>query len=239
MLSQHRQQPTSNRPSVSIKFAAAGRSGSDSDLQQRLLPFPDIPDPQQQLLCDVLHVQPLQAQLLQLSCPRVSTMSQQQLADNWQQVQQLLPLPQHMLLHAVLQVPSLILQPQQTVSGRLADSARVLGLRTHQLKASRRGQTVQLHWRLLLKQTEQLERQLDQVSQLLGGLPRQHVVQLVCAEPRLLDCKPPQLLSTVEALEQVGGRQEQRAALRCLGSWAHPFMITMQLQQASLVAVCA
>lgn len=196
--------PALNTRSVSARFAAPGHSGSGSDLRQQLLPFPDIPDPQQQLLCDVLHVKPSQAQLLQLSCPGISTMSQQQLSDNWQQLQQLLPLPQHMLLQAAVQVPSLILQPQQTVSARLAESARALGLRSH-VKASRRGQTVQLHWRLLLMQTQQLERQLDQLSQLLGGLPRQHVVQLVCAEPRLLDVEPPQLLSTVEALEQICG----------------------------------
>jgi hypothetical protein len=39
--------------------------------------------------------------------------------------------------------------------------------------------------------------------QLLAGLPHQQVVRLVCAEPRLLGRDPAQLLSTVEALEQV------------------------------------
>jgi hypothetical protein len=148
-----------------------------------------------------------------------------------------LPLPQHMLLQAALQVPALILQPQHTVSARLAESARALGLRSHQVKASRRGQTVQLHWRLLLMQTQQLERQLDQLSQLLGGLPRPHVVQLVCAEPRLLEVEPPQLLSTVEALEQV---RDRHCGQSCT-AWFPACILEsqLQLQQASQVAVCA
>lgn len=191
-----------------MKFAAQGFGSSFSgssgqEQQQQLMPFPAMADPQQQLLCDVLRLEPSQAQLILLSCPEASSMTQQQLTDNWQKLQQLLPLPQQMLLQAILQVPSLLPQPQQTVTARLAESARVLGLPAQRLKATRREQIVQLHWRLLVMPQQQLEQHIDQLMQLLGGLPRQHVVQLVCAEPRLLNSDPAQLLSSVEALEQV------------------------------------
>jgi hypothetical protein len=176
---------------------------NDGSNGQQLLPFPDVPDPQQQLLCDVLHLQPAHAQLLLLSCPDASTMTQQQLSTAWQQLQQLLPLPQHMLLQALLQIPSLLPHPQQTVSARLAESARVLGVPVQQLRAKRRERTTQLHWRLLVTPGDQLQQQVQQLTQLLGGLQWQIVVQLVCAEPRLLNRDTAQLLSTVEALEQV------------------------------------
>lgn len=199
------------RHDTTAKFAAGQSTGSmlsdmisnSGQYQQQLMPFPEIPDPQQQLLCDILHVQPTHAQLILLSCPSVSTMTQQQLEQHWQQLQQLLPLPQHMLLQAILQLPDLISQPQQTISARLAESTRVLGVQQQRLRAKRREQTVQLHWRLLVTPAQQLGQQIDQLRQLLGGWPQQHVVQLVCAEPRLLNRDPAQLLSTVEALEQV------------------------------------
>ncbi len=72
-----------------------------------------------------------------------------------------------------------------------------------QLRARRREQTVQLHWRLLVTPAEQLGQQVQQLMQLLAGLSHQQVVRLMCAEPRLLARDPAQLLSTVEALEQV------------------------------------
>lgn len=72
-----------------------------------------------------------------------------------------------------------------------------------QLRARRREQTVQLQWRLLVTPAEQLAQQVEQLMQLLAGLSHQQVVRLVFAEPRLLGKDPSQLLSTVEALEQV------------------------------------
>jgi hypothetical protein len=130
-------------------------------------------------------------------------MTQQQLYTAWQQLQQLLPRPQHQRLQAVLQVPSLLPHHQQTLSARLAESARALGVSVQQLKANRLEHTTWLHWRLLVTPPEQLQQQMQQLTQLLGGLQWQMVVQLVCAEPRLLNRDTAQLLSTVEALEQV------------------------------------
>jgi hypothetical protein len=168
-----------------------------------LLPFPELQDLQQQLLCDALRVEPSDAQLLLLSCPALSTMTAAELTRNWQQLQTLLPLPNRMLLQAMLQLPSLLPQPKQTVAARLAESAKVLGLPVSRLKAKRREQTPQLHWRLLVTPVEQLEQQLLQLVQLLSGLKPQLVVQLVCSESRLLQREPAQVLSTVEALEEV------------------------------------
>lgn len=112
--------------SVKANFAAA--DSFSYSLQPQLTPFPHLPDPQVQLLCDVMQLQPPQAEAILLSCPGVSTMTPAQLAANWHQLQQLLPVPQRMLLQAVLQVPSLLPQPQETVTARLADSARTLGV---------------------------------------------------------------------------------------------------------------
>jgi hypothetical protein len=205
-------QKISLRCSTVMNFASAQGLGSSfsssSGQQQQLMPFPAMADPQQQLLCDILRLEPSQAQLILLSCPEANSMTQQQLTDNWQELQQLLPLPQRMLLQAVLQVPSLLPQPQQTITARLADSARVLGVPAQRLRAKRREQTVQLHWQLLVTPQQRLEQHIDQLMQLLGGLPRQHVVLLVCAEPRLLNSDPAQLLSNVEALEQVRGDRQ-------------------------------
>ena len=86
-----------------------------------------------------------------------------------------------------------------------------------QLRAKRQQQTVQLHWRLLVTPPQELGQQLEQLMQVLAGLAHRHVVKLVCGEPRLLGRDPAQLLSTVEALEQVsrgargrgGGQQHQ------------------------------
>jgi len=178
-------------------------SSSRSSKHTPLLPFPAVSDPQEQVLCGVLRVQPYEAQLLLLACPAVSTMPAADLAANWQLLQQLLPLPQQKLLQAMLQIPSLLAHPKKTVHARLAESAKVLGLSVGQLKARRREQTAQLQWRLLVTPRQQLEQQLVQVVQLLGGLQQQQVVRLVCAEPKLLGRDPAQLLSTVEALEQV------------------------------------
>lgn len=192
-----------NTDGSSSSFSSSNRR--DGSNGQQLLPFPDMPNAQQQLLCGVLHLQSAHAQLLLLSCPDASTMTQQQLSTSWQQLQQLLPLPQHMLLQALLQIPSLLPHPQQTVSARLAESARVLGVSVQQLRAQRRERTTQLHWRLLVTPADQLQQQMQELTQLLGGLQWQNVVQLVCAEPRLLNRDTAQLLSTVEALEQVRG----------------------------------
>jgi hypothetical protein len=112
--------------SVKANFAAA--DSFSYSLQPQLTPFPHLPDPQLQLLCDVLQLQTPQAEAILLSCPGVSSMTPAQLSANWQQLQQLLPVPQRMLLQAVLQVPSLLPQPQETVTARLAESARTLGV---------------------------------------------------------------------------------------------------------------
>lgn len=269
---------------TSAKFAAGDSSySSEAHPGMLMMPFPDIPDPQQQLLCDILHVQPPQADAILLACPGVSTMTVAQLSTSWQCLQQLLPLPQDMLLRAVLQVPSLLSQPQHTVAARLEESAKVLGVSmavlsllcvfgmpptvvvgsrqkavlaqnprvllsswhapcpaplapllrckhpclgllrhlpaavaplllcvclqvssVQQLRAKRQQQTVQLHWRLLVTPPQELGQQLEQLMQVLAGLAHRHVVKLVCGEPRLLGRDPAQLLSTVEALEQVG-----------------------------------
>lgn len=195
--------------SISVGFSAGAQSissstsDSSSSKHAPLLPFPAVSDPQEQLLCEVLRVQPSEAQLLLLSCPAVSTMPAADLAANWQLLQRLLPLPQQKLLQAMLQIPSLLAHPKKKVHARLAESAKVLGLSAGQLKAKRREQTVQLQWRLLVTPRQQLEQQLVQVVQLLGGLQQQQVARLVCAEPKLLVQDPAQLLSTVEALEQV------------------------------------
>jgi hypothetical protein len=85
-----------------------------------------------------------------------------------------------------------------------------------QLRARRREQTVQLHWRLLISPAEQLGQQVEQLMQLLAGLSHQQVVRLVCAEPRMLGRDPAQLLSTVEALEQVRQGAKHREHASCL-----------------------
>jgi hypothetical protein len=118
--------PLDRARSVKANFAAA--DSFSYSLQPQLSSFPHLPDPQLQLLCDVLQLQPPQAEAILLSCPSVSSMTPAQLSANWHQLQQLLPVPQHMLLQAVLQVPSLLPQPQETVTARLAESARTLGV---------------------------------------------------------------------------------------------------------------
>lgn len=193
-----------------ITSSSSRSEDNSTTAMHQLLPFPAVPPhPQQQLLCELLRVQPPVAQAILLTCQGVSSMPAHELTAKWQALQQLLPLPQHMLLQAILQLPSLLAAPQQTVAARLDESAWVLGLgQQGQLRARRREQTVQLHWRLLVTPSQQLQQQVEQLVALLGGLPRRHVVQLLCAEPRLLAATtdPAQLLSTVEALEQVSVR---------------------------------
>lgn len=200
---------------------------------RELLPYPEAIDSYQQLLCDVLHVAPPDAQLILLTSPAVVTLTRAQLSSNWEQLQQLLPVRQQMLVDVFIQLPDLLIRPQDTVAARLHQASEVLQRPVHQLRSKQRRWTPLLHWKLMTMQPQELVQKVLQIQQLLGlhqqpskgGRQQsgqvavqqqqwQHVVSLVCDDPRLLGADQAQLLSTVEALEQVkqGGNTSNRRA---------------------------
>jgi hypothetical protein len=208
---------------------AASSSSSSSSVYPRLLPsYPDTVDSCQQQLCEVLHITPAEAQLLMLNSAEAAALPRQQLEANWGQLQRLLPVSQPQLLQAMLQLPELLLQPQHVVSIRLSEAAEVLQIPLSQLQRQQKVTTPQLHWRLLLLSPHELEERLVQLLQLLDLQEQQQkqqrrqqqqqheqveqlsrklrkaVVGLVVQEPRLLSVDQAQLVSSVEALEQVG-----------------------------------
>jgi hypothetical protein len=196
--------------------------------QQQLAAFPELPDVQQCALCEVLGVSPGDAQLLLLTCAAASSMSRAQLTESWRQLQQQLPVPPPQLLQALLQVPELLPQPQQTLRARLAAAAGTLGVPPARLVCPHASRTAELHWRLLVTPHERLVRQLEQLVRLLGsGLPERRVAALVCAEPQLLTVDAAALLSTIEALEQVR---------RARGGCPSRALATQQRQCCSCVA---
>jgi hypothetical protein len=173
----------------------------------------------------VLHITPAEAQLLMLNSTEAAALPRQQLEANWGQVQRLLPVSRPQLLQAMLQLPDLLLQPQRVVSIRLSEAAEVLQIPLSQLQRQQKVTTPQLHWQLLLLSPGELEERLMQLLQLLdlqehqqkqqrkqqqqqqveqlSGKLHQAVVHMVVQEPRLLSVDQAQLVSSVEALEQV------------------------------------
>jgi hypothetical protein len=198
----------------------------------------------------VLHITPAEAQLLLLSSADTAALPRQQLQANWAQLQRLLPVSRPQLLQAMLQLPELLLQPQQVVGIRLAEAAGVLQLPLAQLQRRRGVSTPQLHWQLLLLSTKELEERLAQLVQLLdleqqqsqqqqqqrkqqqleqvSRKLRQAVVRMVVREPRLLSVGQAQLVSSVEAVEQVG-----RAAGIGLSTHMHLRTTKCQLHRCS------
>jgi plasmid stabilization system protein ParE len=197
---------------------------ANSSVYPRLLPtYPDTVDSCQQQLCEVLLIAPAEAQLLMLNSTEAAALPRQQLEANWAQLQRLLPVSRQQLLQAMLQLPDLLLQPQQVVSIRLAEAAEVLQIPLTQLQRQQKPTTPQLHWRLLLLSPQELEERLVQLLQLLdlqeqqqkqqqrrpeqaeqlSRKLRQAVVLMLVQEPRLLSVEQAQLVSSVEALEQV------------------------------------
>jgi hypothetical protein len=173
----------------------------------------------------VLHITPADAQLLMLNSTEAAALPRQQLEANWGQLQRLLPVSRPQLLQAMLQLPDLLLQPQRVVSMRLSEAAEVLQIPLSQLQRQQKVTTPQLHWQLLLLSPQELEETLVQLLQLLdlqehkqkqqrrqqqqqqveqlSGKLHQAVVHMVVQEPRLLSVDQAQLISSVEALEQV------------------------------------
>lgn len=218
------------------RAAASPAAQKRSDLAwqvsaNKLFAQQEATDSYQQLLCDVLHISAVQAQLILLTSPDVVTLTHEQLTANWDKLQQLLPVKQHMLMQAILQLPDLLVRPDDTVAARLGESSEVLQRPVHKLNSKQYKWTPLLHWSLITMQPQQLVKKLVQLQQLLGlhqqqqhtstqhrqqlqrgDGPRRHqqhiqhvqqVVSLLCDEPRLLNADPAQLISTVEALEQV------------------------------------
>jgi hypothetical protein len=167
-----------------------------------------------------------------LSNAAAAALPRQQLEANWLQLQRLLPVSRPQVLQAMLQLHELLLQPQQVVSSRLAQAAEVLQLPLAQLQRRRGVHTPQLHWQLLLLSNQELQERLAQLLQLLdleqqqqqqqqqqrtqqqveqlSRRLRQAVVGMVMREPRLLSVGQAQLVSSVEAVEQVRGGVAQQ-----------------------------
>lgn len=181
----------------------------------QLLPFPvdAVPDSRQQLLADVLGLTPADAALLLLSSPAAATLPAPQLAASWAELQRLLPVPAPQLLQAALQLPELLERPAAVTAHRLQQSAEVLGLPAGQLRSRQASRTALLHWQLLLMSQQQLAAAAGQLGQQLR-LQREQVAALLCAEPRLLALSPVQLVSSVEALEQVRQPGRQMHSMR-------------------------
>lgn len=157
-----------------------------------------------------------------LSSADAAALPRDQLEAKWAQLQQLLPVSRPHLLQAMLQLPELLLQPQQVVGIRLAEAAGVLQLPLAQLQRRQGVSNPLLHWQLLLLSAPELEERLAQLLQLLdlqqlqqqqrkqlqvqqlSRKLRQAVVAMVLQEPRLLSVGQAQLVSSVEAVEQVG-----------------------------------
>eukprot|EP00878_Enallax_costatus_P028598 GHUV01030899.1.p1 GENE.GHUV01030899.1~~GHUV01030899.1.p1 ORF type:complete len:497 (+),score=185.49 GHUV01030899.1:427-1917(+) len=238
------------RPSSRCKVSAS-----------ELLPQQEATDSYQQQLCDVLHVSAAQARLVMLTSPDVVTLSREQLSTNWDTLQRLMPVKQHMLLQAILQLPDILVRPVDTVAARLAEASAVLQRPVQQLKSRQYKWTPLLHWSLVTIQRHQLVQKLVQMQQLLGlqqqqprrQQSRQHssqwqqedqfqqgqqqqiqqVVSLLCDEPRLMNANPAQLVSSVEALEQVCAWPMPRLLFGILQSPALLMRSADQLYQAA------
>jgi signal transduction histidine kinase len=152
----------------------------------------------------VLPVSAGEARLLLLHRPELGLLPRQRLADGWQALQRALPLPAPMLLRAAHQQPQLLEAPSAVLAQRLADAASTLRLPRNALRSKAPRRTPMLHCTLLLLPRSQLEARVGCLSDALGCSARQaDLARLLCDEPRLLEVGQAQLLSTVQALEQV------------------------------------